>query len=468
MKKKAVGAIVLAGLVALQMPMMALAEDINVTVNDSNVDTYATDGVIKNNITVVDNCGVYVNTKDVKIAGDVTVKDIDGTHWTAVYANGADSTKIEITGNVKNEGNGSAVGVSGNKTVTVAGDAISNTSDPSGCAVKASNGAQVTVRNAVDTKGAMNVVNAQGSATIVTVSGKVESTNSVTGAAINATKGATVTAGSVEAAKNGIQVSGDTTIVVIAGDVTAAGTGVKYADTTAPTVVIEGTLTANDLFYAETENLKNSYFYEVKKSDGSAIDSGYNCLNYIIKKTGVSDAIIISNEKTATVNEKTYTYANGGEAITFTLQSGYAVSSPLAVENADGTYTIIVPLGGGVTLEAIKKAIAAAAVDTTPVSVGSIGSAVTGTWTQNFKGEWFFTTNRQVRNSWAYIADPTGAKEGNWYRFGVSGAMLTGWQEIDGKKYYFIETPGADQGKLLMNAVTPDGKRVGADGALIQ
>ena len=39
--------------------------------------------------------------------------------------------------------------------------------------------------------------------------------------------------------------------------------------------------------------------------------------------------------------------------------------------------------------------------------------------------------------------------------------MITGWKEINGSTYYF----GAD-GKMLTNAITPDGKYVGADGKI--
>ena len=34
--------------------------------------------------------------------------------------------------------------------------------------------------------------------------------------------------------------------------------------------------------------------------------------------------------------------------------------------------------------------------------------------------------------------------------------------------FYFIGAKGADEGKYLMNGTTPDGHRVGADGAWIE
>ena len=43
--------------------------------------------------------------------------------------------------------------------------------------------------------------------------------------------------------------------------------------------------------------------------------------------------------------------------------------------------------------------------------------------------------------------------------------MYTGWHLILGKWYYFETEAGKDQGHLYRNTVTPDGYRVGEDGA---
>lgn len=47
------------------------------------------------------------------------------------------------------------------------------------------------------------------------------------------------------------------------------------------------------------------------------------------------------------------------------------------------------------------------------------------------------------------------------------GRMLTGWQSIDGAWFYFKETKDNAEGSLLTNTVTPDGYRVGENGARI-
>lgn len=49
-----------------------------------------------------------------------------------------------------------------------------------------------------------------------------------------------------------------------------------------------------------------------------------------------------------------------------------------------------------------------------------------------------------------------------WYRNEDGSYPVNQWQEINGKQYYF----GSD-GYMLTNTTTPDGKQVGADGALV-
>ena len=51
---------------------------------------------------------------------------------------------------------------------------------------------------------------------------------------------------------------------------------------------------------------------------------------------------------------------------------------------------------------------------------------------------------------------------------GTLGMMRTGWQVIDGRSYYFNTQSDGTMGRLFVNATTPDGYQVGADGALIQ
>jgi len=74
----------------------------------------------------------------------------------------------------------------------------------------------------------------------------------------------------------------------------------------------------------------------------------------------------------------------------------------------------------------------------TILSIGSCMTAYGGTWRQDASGWWY-------QND-----------DGTW--------PANGWfTDIDGKSYYFNES-----GYMLSNTTTPDGKKVGADGALIQ
>lgn len=52
---------------------------------------------------------------------------------------------------------------------------------------------------------------------------------------------------------------------------------------------------------------------------------------------------------------------------------------------------------------------------------------------------------------------------GWWYQNDDGSYPISTWQDIEGKQYYF----GAD-GYMFYNTTTPDGKQVGADGALVE
>jgi len=62
-----------------------------------------------------------------------------------------------------------------------------------------------------------------------------------------------------------------------------------------------------------------------------------------------------------------------------------------------------------------------------------------------FAGEW-----KQDTNGW-------------WYQNDNGSYPVNCWQDINGKQYYFNES-----GYILTNTTTPDGKQVGADGAIVQ
>lgn len=79
-------------------------------------------------------------------------------------------------------------------------------------------------------------------------------------------------------------------------------------------------------------------------------------------------------------------------------------------------------------------------------------------------GKWFaFGASGYIITGWLY--DP-GYK--HWFYIDVNKGMLTGWQLFDGKWYYFNPSSDGTKGRLFANTTTPDGYKVGADGARIQ
>ncbi len=121
-----------------------------------------------------------------------------------------------------------------------------------------------------------------------------------------------------------------------------------------------------------------------------------------------------------------------------------------------------------------------------------------GRWIQNADGSWSYQTDTSpIMNRWVCIYNPYAderrrQKRYGWFKFGPDGKMLTGWvtdadgniyylnpasdgtrgmmligwQQIDGKWYYFSKDEGSGtMGALLRNTITPDGYHVDETGA---
>lgn len=121
-----------------------------------------------------------------------------------------------------------------------------------------------------------------------------------------------------------------------------------------------------------------------------------------------------------------------------------------------------------------------------------------GRWIQNADGSWSYQTDTSpMTNRWVCIYNPYAderrrQKRYGWFKFGPDGKMLTGWvidadgniyylnpasdgtrgmmligwQQIDGKWYYFSKDEGSGtMGALLRNTITPDGYHVDQTGA---
>ena len=218
-------------------------------------------------------------------------------------------------------------------------------------------------------------VNAQGGAT-VTVGGNVTSDN---GMGVVAGDASTVTVGGgVQSDDTGILITpGDNSTVVVKGNVTSSGTGVEAVG--AGTIVVEGTITGKDdaVLYTFSDDHSSDdvqiLAYKVEGTVSQRTDQGgeqysdksnaSDLINYIIKKT--SEFIGYRSGITSlTVNGTDYDTAKGGATVVVTVGEGYRVSAGKisVTKNADGTFAIIVPKGGGVTLtaEQIQEAVNAA------------------------------------------------------------------------------------------------------------
>lgn len=84
--------------------------------------------------------------------------------------------------------------------------------------------------------------------------------------------------------------------------------------------------------------------------------------------------------------------------------------------------------------------------------------ASAGEWKQDETGWWYRNGDGTYTvSNWQQI-------DGAWYFFNEQGYMAAGWVDWNGNRYYCDPASG----KMLVNAVTPDGHTVGADGALVQ
>ncbi len=213
-------------------------------------------------------------------------------------------------------------------------------------------------------------VNAQGGAT-VTVGGNVTSDN---GMGVVAGDDSTVTVGGDVTSDTGTGVvAREDSTVIVEGNVTSSGTGVEAEG--AGTIVVEGTITGDDdaVLYTFSDDHSSDdvqiLAYEAKGKvyqrtcDGTQYSNktdASNLINYIIKKT--SDFIRYQSGITSfTVNGTDYDTAKEGTEVVVTVGDGYSVSAGKisVTKNADGTFTITVPKGGGVTLtaEQIQEAV---------------------------------------------------------------------------------------------------------------
>ena len=132
---------------------------------------------------------------------------------------------------------------------------------------------------------------------------------------------------------------------------------VNNPDATASTILVHEI--KGDLQNLVKSGYTNSDYDFIEDTDSTLKNSQLDNIFYIIKKAADSVANILGLRGTQT--KEGYDVAKAGTTFTATVKEGYGLTAgTIAVtKNADGTYTLIVPQGGGVTLtaEQIQEAV---------------------------------------------------------------------------------------------------------------
>ncbi len=346
----------------------------------------------------------------------------------------------------------------------------------------------------------------------VTVGGDVKATGGETGGVgiylSDNDKNISITVeGDINGTNYGILSKGDNT-----GEANVVSGGTVSAEKGAAIVVYEPSdgEKAPDITVWKLESSSGSlvaaYDSKGQKSDSYA-ETVSKSINYIIKANTTLDGQETTKGQiklkgttgTVTVGDKTYDTANQGNEITINVETvrGYKYSltagQGVLTKNVDGTYTLTIPEGGGVELNAVLEKIQSSSSGGSGSS-SSTSNSNTNTWSQDSNGwrikksngsyasnEWInITWNGQT--SW-YHFNSNGYADGGWFtdtdgqkyylynvHDGRFGYMLTGWHLIDGKWYFFNtqKLDNASTGSLVVNGKTSDGYNVDANGAWIQ
>ena len=295
---------------------------------------------------------------------EVTVDNVTESGVTA-YGEG---TKVEVKEDVTSDGNGIFAGtnpdtydIEGGTTVTVKGNVTSGTSAGNGVDCTASEvhvGGNVVQRYS---EGEGVVVggdyNNASSTALVTVEKNVESAN----IGISAHKGGTAVVEGDVSGRIGVEVNNayensntQNAVVVVEG--TVKGTEDAVLFNISETATSQATVLAYKVDGSVSKKIyDNNTLTFGDKSDASDL------INYILVKESDKITGYESGTTSYTVNGKTYDTAKEGASVVIKVAEGYGVKAGTieVTKNADGTFTLVVPKGGGVTItaEAIQEAV---------------------------------------------------------------------------------------------------------------
>ena len=257
------------------------------------------------------------------------------------------------------------------------------------------------------------------------------------------------------------------------------------------------------------------------ESDADYAKEFQSAINYIIKADTTENGSASSNGKivltgtkgTVTVGDKTYDTAHQDDTIIINVETAKGYKSTVQnngtgvlTANADGTYTLTIPAGGGVDLRAVLEKIDISTRNSERYYSGgsgssgggsgaaTVGSTYNGSWSQDATGWKAQKSNGSYANGeWCQFAwngktnwyhfNTQGYADGGWFtdtdgqkyylyntHDGNFGYMYTGWNQIDGLWYYFntIAVNNGSLGSLVTNGTTPDGYKVDAAGAWVK
>ena len=486
---------------------------------------------------------------NITVGGDVSVK-ANSAHAYGVSSYSSDSNTIKIGGNVAAKSdNGYATGmdittetkVTVDKSVEVS---AGQTSTATGVKVSTAKGEvnigkNVTASGA-DTKGIYVYQSGEKGKISVNVGGDVKSTGTTDGKGIYIGNNY----GTVDI-KVGGDVNGSTAGIFIennsknaAASVTVGGTLSASADDAHAIVISNyGSSVAEPEITAwkieSTDSIVAVTGGSDEKTRKEAAEKIQSNINYIIKADTTENGETSSNGKivlkavkgelgSVKIGDKTYETANKDQTIIINVETARGYKSTVKnngtgtlTANANGTYTLTIPEGGGVDLRAVLEKIesdrrssdggrSSDREEKTNNVITLSADNLTDTaypeqgndqgWTSNGLGwrvkkpdgnyannEWYYSSWNGEEN-W-YHFDERGYLQSGWltdadgqkyYLYnahdGQYGRMLTGWNEINGRWYFFntAATGTAPLGALFTNGITPDGYTVDASGARVQ
>ena len=402
----------------------------------------ASSGVLANDSTVtVDGNvhGEYVDGVTADEGSKVTVKG-NVTGASGIYA-GVNSD-VHVSGNVEaTDGMGI---ISDNSSVTVDGDVSSE------LGIDVSNGGNVTVKGNVDSKSGDIITITGTEKTVAVIEGDVTSDNTISiGAMSDNADSEIAIGGTVRNAEKGAGIyanvddSGDlrTMPEIIVGeieDINKIDVINPLTDEKVPEDVKKAVL--DSIKYIVNTNhasMDGKGTISITKVDGSALDQD---------------------------GTKRYDVAKATETITvhINVQDGYEVSEVKAgkatlTKNVDGSYSITIPAGGGVNIEAVVKAIekSTAVIDYLSDD-DSVSASSTNKWI--FNGTlWKYVKSNgiEARNEWQYISYNG---HYDWYFFDADGFMKTGWyQDANANVYYLNPVSDGTLGAMKKGQVKIDG-----------